>query len=86
MKPENAKEFELLMMETGEVYDLMPSKAKIAIYFRSLHGISLEKVKEAFQIHIEDQERGRFFPKPADIIYAYEGTGPQYEKYIPEVK
>lgn len=39
-----------------------------AMFFRSLANLTLESVRAALDAHVRDPQRGRFFPKPADVL------------------
>lgn len=39
-----------------------------AIYFRALSTLSIEQVRAGFDAHVKDPQRGRFFPRPADLM------------------
>ena len=39
-----------------------------AMFFRTLANLPLEAVRRAFDAHVRDPQRGRFFPKPADVL------------------
>lgn len=51
------------------------SEEGLELFVKLLHDVSLQDFKRALYDHQRDPERGRFFPKPADIIYQIEGTG-----------
>lgn len=42
---------------------------KAKAYASLLEGYSSDEISQAFRNHMTDPERGRFFPKPADIIH-----------------
>lgn len=44
------------------------------LWSNALAGMDEVDVRAAFQMHLRDPERGRFLPKPADIIRHVEGT------------
>jgi hypothetical protein len=45
-----------------------------ALYFRTLAPFSLEQVRFALEAHLADPQRGRFMPKPADVIAQLQGA------------
>lgn len=50
-------------------YDQTFSVEKAKVYASLLDGYSADEISQAFRAHMTDPERGRFFPKPADIIH-----------------
>lgn len=53
-------------------YDQQFSVEKAKVYSSLLEGYSAEEISNAFRDHMKDTDRGRFFPKPADVIYQIE--------------
>lgn len=51
----------------------MPSSTAKAMFFRALASFSIEAVRSGFDAHVKDPARGRFAPKPADIVAQIEG-------------
>ena len=51
-----------------------PNGTSTAIFFNALRTHSIEVVRAAFMAHCQDPQRGRFAPKPADIIHQIEGA------------
>lgn len=45
-----------------------------ALYFRLLSSYSIDAVTAAFEAHLRDSQRGRFFPTPADILAQFEAA------------
>jgi hypothetical protein len=52
-----------------------PDAAATALWFRALSAYELAQVRAAFDAHMHDPDRGRFFPTPADIIGKAVGRG-----------
>lgn len=67
-KPEFAKAITSCYM----AFDKQPSEEQMRIYFDLLSGYQVSDVCSAFRKHITDSDRGRFFPKVADIVYQIE--------------
>lgn len=51
-----------------EVYEKSVTANMLSVWFAALQTYPMEAVQSAIQNHITDPERGRFAPKPADII------------------
>lgn len=64
-KPDFAKAITACYM----AFDKQPSEEQMRIYFDLLSGYSVTDVCIAFRKHITDPDRGRFFPKVADLVY-----------------
>lgn len=45
-----------------------------AIFFRAVQGLTAEQFRAALDAHVRDPQRGRFFPRPADILAAAQGA------------
>lgn len=72
----NQSEFETfsdLLHGIGEVFDRKLSPAAIAIYWNVLRGYDLAQVRAALSAHVTDSERGKWMPKPADILAQIQG-------------
>lgn len=68
MLPSEKKDFVILLKATLEVFGQSLSEAAVSVWWASLEGYDLDAVKGGFSAHITDPERGRYAPKPADII------------------
>lgn len=51
----------------------MPSSTAKAMFFRALSKYRIESVRAGFDAHVKDPARGRFAPKPADIVAQIDG-------------
>ena len=60
--------FSQLMDELGLIYDREVSVSLKKLYWEDLPARSFAQIEAAFHAHRRDPERGRFFPKPADLI------------------
>jgi len=47
-----------------------------AMFFRTLAHLPVEAVQRALDAHVRDPQRGRFFPKPADVLSQIPDTRP----------
>jgi hypothetical protein len=66
-------EFDQFSAMLDDVAALLPPSQPLtgtarAMYFRALATVPLERVRAAFDAHVRDATRGRFFPRPADVI------------------
>lgn len=68
MDDSDKKQFAEVLIATGEVYDKAVSSALARLYFQDLQEYPVAAVLGAFAAHRKDPDRGRFFPKPADLI------------------
>jgi hypothetical protein len=67
-------EFARLLKATMELYAQNPTRDATALWWASLRRYTLDQVRAAFSAHIQDPLRGRFTPKPADLIAALAET------------
>jgi len=58
-------------------FDKPFKKELLDLYLHDLAGYSADQIVKAMSEHRKDPERGRFFPKVADMIYQITGTGKQ---------
>lgn len=70
----NKKRFADQFMLTCLAYEKDFNTALANLYFSDLSDYSDDQVCTAMERHRKDAERGRFFPKVADIIYQINGT------------
>ena len=76
MRPDDLKEFTTLLDAVSTMLSrgkYSPSDASTSIAFRALQRFTMGEVRAAFQAHVEDPQRGRFAPTPADLIAQIEG-------------
>jgi len=60
--------FSQLMDDIGTIYDKEITPTIKRLYWEDLGEMPIELVEAAIQSHRRDPDRGRYFPKPADII------------------
>lgn len=77
MEPTDKPKFAQALIGMGEVYDRTISPAAAGIYFDDLKDYPLADVLAAFSAHRKDPDRGRFFPKVADLIAKLDVTDEQ---------
>lgn len=56
------------MLTVATLYQVDLSKPVLEIYWRNLAEYSLPDIQKSVDLHMRDADRGRFLPKPADII------------------
>ena len=69
MTEDDKRDFLKALIAVGAIYDQSPEQVrdKSPIYWAALNHRSLDDVRLALNAHVRDSDRGRFFPKPADI-------------------
>lgn len=77
METNDKRVFAEALIGMGEVYDRKITPALASVYFDDLAEFDLQEVLSAFTAHRKDPERGRFFPKVADLIDKLAGTNAQ---------
>ena len=70
MEPTMSKNSERarLILECAELYDKDIKPAVLKTYLADLEDVSLDDLARALAAHRRDPDRGRFFPRPADIF------------------
>ena len=61
------REFMAVVMTTADLYDKTIKPERVAVYWEALKHRELADIKVAINKHVQDAERGRFFPLPADV-------------------
>lgn len=77
MEDKDLKAFSSMLDAASELLSsggYKPNGTSTAIFFNALRTHSIEVVRDAFMAHCQDPQRGRFVPKPADIIHQIEGA------------
>ena len=69
MKSTDAVRFAEALIAVGEMYDKPVSNSLARLYFDDLADYDIEHVLSAMSAHRKDADRGRFFPKVADLIH-----------------
>jgi len=73
----NKKQFADQFALTCLAYEKSFNKELASLYFSDLSEYGISEVVGAFTRHRKDTDRGRFFPKVADLIYQITGTEKQ---------
>ena len=68
MKDQDRGAFSRLLTKVWGLYDRVPTEDDLSIFWHVLQKYSLRTVGESFSYHVADPDRGRWYPKPADII------------------
>ena len=66
-KPDRV-EFGRVLSACLEIYAIKLSPEAMAVWWNVLHGYAIEQVRAALSAHVSNTDRGRFAPKPADVI------------------
>ena len=74
MENNDRREFAKLVVSVAELIGKEVSENAMSIWWSMLERYELSAVRDAFDRHLRDPERGRFMPAPADIIRHIEGT------------
>lgn len=62
------RELATLLVALGEYYERPLQRGVLALYVDALATFEIADVKRATRAHVEDPDRGRFFPKIAELI------------------
>ena len=68
MKPERFTRFATLWERAATIYGSELTPEQIQAYARVLDDLPLEMIERALYNHMRDPERGRFMPRPADVL------------------
>ena len=71
-----------ILFSVAEMYGKELSQGALNIFFMGIKTLSQEEFEEAVSKHLEDQEKGMFFPKPADLIGQVRRSGKQNSEMV----
>lgn len=79
MNNSDKTEFARIITPVAELYrpEKPLSKSLLTLYFYALKELTVKEFDYACKIHVTDTSRGRFMPKPADILYQHEKLQPK---------
>lgn len=69
MKTNEKQAFFDVMTKTSDLYDKKIKPERVSVYWDALSHRTLADIKTAINRHIQNADRGRFFPLPADISH-----------------
>ncbi|AHF03421.1 hypothetical protein MARPU_05655 [Marichromatium purpuratum 984] len=72
---ETKRQFLAIMNDLGELYERQISPGLVRLYWEDLGHLPIEAFEQLVRAHRRDPVRGRFFPKPADLLAAAEAIG-----------
>lgn len=67
--------FKSVIASLAEIYDKKLSSIGRQLWWSTLKPYTAEQIGSAMQAHLSDPDRGRFAPKPADLIAKIDGEG-----------
>lgn len=76
MLKQDKKQFAELMRATLGIYDKEITAETLVLWWNALQAHSVEEVREALSRHVQDRDRGRFAPKPADVLAVIDAMKP----------
>lgn len=71
-----------ILFSVAEMYGKELSQGALNIFFMGIKSLSQEEFEEAVSKHLEDQEKGMFFPRPADLIGQVRRSGKQNSEMV----
>ena len=71
-----------ILFSVAEMYGKELSQGALNIFFMGIKSLSQEEFEAAISLHLEDQEKGMFFPKPADLIGNVRKSGKQNSEMV----
>ncbi|MDO8531200.1 MAG: DUF6475 domain-containing protein [Dehalococcoidia bacterium] len=74
MTADDLDRFTKELTRLSELYDKPMTESLQALYFEALQGYEIASVVAAMRAHVVQPERGRWFPKPADLISLLDGA------------
>lgn len=66
--------FAELITALGELHEKVITKAMLGMYWSALQHLDIKQVQQAVNAHNSDPERGRWMPKPSDLLLQIDGT------------
>jgi len=74
MREQDIDEFTAVWEAAHELYGRSPTDTATALAFKVLERYTMAEVRRGLEAHLADPDRGRFAPKPADIIAQITGA------------
>lgn len=74
MIAEEKENFALYLSDVMSFYSQPISNFIIDVWWSACEKYDFDRIKKAFNLHVLDPDRGRFYPKPGDIVQKIEGT------------
>ena len=74
MSDMSKRAFAQLLEECAQVYDVTLTAERVAAYWRQLGSLPERVLRDALDAHQRDPDRGRWFPKPADVFYQIQSS------------
>jgi hypothetical protein len=74
MAPHDKPEFVELLTQVLGFYGQAVSPFAVGVWWQACQGVELEQLRRALSAHALDPDRGRWAPKPADIVRQLVGT------------
>ena len=71
-----------ILFSVADMYGKELSQGALNIFFMGIRSLSQEEFEEAISRHLEDQDKGMFFPKPADLIGQVKRSGKQNSEMV----
>jgi hypothetical protein len=73
MKQNELAEFSQALSHLSALYGQAMSPASVELYWAALQAFDLVRIKQALSHHALHPDRGRFMPRPADVVRAVQG-------------
>lgn len=71
-----------ILFSVAEMYGKELSQGALNVFFMGIKSLSQEEFEQSIRKHLEDQEKGMFFPKPADLIGHIRRSGKQNSELV----
>ena len=68
MQESDLEEFNKIILAVAELFEKTPSDNALEIWWQALKHLSIEQITEGMSKAIQDPDRPRFMPQPADVI------------------
>jgi hypothetical protein len=68
MKEQDRGKFAAIILGAAELYDKSPSKNAMELWWNALKHLEIDQVETGISKAIQDPDRPRFMPQPADVI------------------
>lgn len=69
MNNDEKNNFLSVINKAADIYDKKIPQERVSVYWEALKHLTLISIKTAINRHIQDADRGRYFPVPADITH-----------------
>jgi hypothetical protein len=71
---QDRQEFKIMFETIWALYSKNITKGVLSVYWGALKRYSIDDIRHALNVHVQNPDSGQFLPKPADLIRVLDGS------------